>query len=341
MFQLITNRANIAYLTGFTGTAGWVVTGPNMKALFTDARYHIVAKKVLPKGWKVVDTTKGFGVAWQEFVKKNRVRSCEIEGADMTHAFFLSLKKLTPKVKFSDAGKKISSLRMVKLPHEIAAIKKAQEITDRIYVELQKYLKIGVKESDIAWKVEVLAREYGAQDISFPPIIAFGENSAAPHHNSGPRKLKKGDVILIDMGVLYNNYCSDMTRMYFTAPPTNEQRTVYETVRAAQEKAEGFVKAGIKGAAADKVARDHITAAGYGKYFGHSLGHGIGLEVHELPNLSSRYTEKIPEGTIVTVEPGIYLEGKFGVRLEDMVLVTKIGVKNLTGSSKHIQVIDI
>lgn len=341
MFNLITNRANISYLTGFNGTSGWVVTGPRVKALFTDARYHIVAKKVLPKGWTIVDTTNGFKPAWEMFIKKNRVVQCGVEGHDITHEFFNQLKKISPGVKFVDIGNEFSKQRIVKKPEEIAAIKKAQEITDRIFIALRGELIKGVTESAIAWKIECLAREFGAQDISFPAIVAFGENSAAPHHNSGSRKLKKGDVVLIDMGVLYNGYCSDMTRMYFTAEPTAEQKFVYNTVREAQEKAEAFVRDGVTGVSADAIARDVITQAGYGDCFGHSLGHGIGLEVHELPNLSKRYKEKIPAGTVVTVEPGIYLEGKFGVRLEDMVLVKKNGVGMLTESSKEIHIIEV
>lgn len=334
---LVTNKTNIRYLSGFAGTTGYVVLHGTHGFLFTDARYHLLARRVLPSGFRLVDITDGFEHAWKTFLKKYRVKKVGIEGGAINFGFFKYLKRISKGIRLVDSGENIDCRRICKTKKEIAKITKAQQITDKIFALAQRWLHPGLSEKAIAWKIELLAREYGAEDISFPPIVAFNENTASPHHHPTNKKLKRGDLILFDMGVLYHGYCSDMTRMLFTKPPTAEQEKIYLLVKKAQEEAIQKLKAGVTGAAADSFARKVIEAAGFGKKFGHSLGHGVGLEVHELPNVSKKYTKKIPEDSVVTVEPGVYLPGKFGVRLEDMVLVKKNGVRNLTKSPKAIQ----
>lgn len=334
---LVTNKTNIRYLSGFSGTAGSLVIAGKRGWLFTDTRYHLVAKKVLPRGFRLIDVTGGFEKPWRDFLKKKRVNRLGVEGNSMSLQFWKQLKKMSRGVKFVDVGHALDERRIVKKPLEIERITKAQKITDEIFTALKKWLKPDVSEKTIAWKIESLAHDFGADDISFPPIIGINEHSASPHHQNTDRKLKRGDLILIDMGVIYKGYCSDMTRVLFANTPTAEQSAIYQLVLEAQETAIQKLKAGVTGRTADSFARNIIEKAGYGKHFGHSLGHGVGLDIHELPNLSRKYSGKIPAGSVVTAEPGVYLPGKFGVRLEDMVVVGASGVRNLTKSPKAIQ----
>jgi Xaa-Pro aminopeptidase len=296
-----------------------------------------VAKRVLPRGFSLIDTTDGFEKPWRDFLKKYRVRRLGIEGGFVSLRFFKKLKKISKRVRLVDIGEKLSEQRMKKKPSELQYIARAQKITDEIFSILKVWLKPGLSEKAIAWKIENLAHDLGADDISFPPIIGINEHSASPHHQNTNRKLKRGDLILIDMGVIYRGYCSDMTRVLFTKKPTSEQAHIYELVREAQEAGIRGLRPGMTGKKADSLSRTVIKKAGYEKYFGHSLGHGVGLDIHELPNLSQKYPGKIPAGSVVTVEPGIYLPGKFGVRLEDMVVVDRARVRNLTRSPKAIQ----
>lgn len=255
----------------------------------------------------------------------------------MSFRFFKHLVKISKGVKLVDVGESLSERRMIKTPLELKYITRAQKITDEIFSALKSGLKPGLSEKAIAWKIESLAHAFGADDISFPPIIGINEHSASPHHQNTDRKLKRGDMVLIDMGVIYRGYCSDMTRVLFTKTPTAKQSAMYRLVHEAQKSSIAKIRAGMTGQQADRFARSVIEKAGYGKFFGHSLGHGVGLDIHELPNLSQKYSGKIPAGSVVTVEPGIYLPGKFGVRLEDMVVVGKRKVRNLTKSPKAIQ----
>lgn len=333
----VTNKTNIRYFSGFSGTAGYLVLRGRRGFLFTDARYHLVAKAILPAGFMVIDTTDGFEKPWQSFLKKYRVRMLGIEGNDVSLRFLKHLKKISKGVRLVDVGAALSEKRMVKKPLELKYLGRAQKITDEIFSMLKKWLKPGISEKAIAWKIESLAHDLGADDISFPPIIGMNAHSASPHHQNTDRKLKRGGIILIDMGVIYRGYCSDMTRVLFTNTPTTEQEKIYELVKTAQETAEKGLRAGMTGKTADRLSRSIIEKAGYGKFFGHSLGHGVGLDIHELPNLSQKYRRKIPAGSVVTLEPGVYLPGKFGVRLEDMVVVGRTGVRNLTRSPKSIQ----
>lgn len=334
---LVTNKTNIRYFSGFSGTAGWLALGGKRGWLFTDTRYHLVAKAVLPNGFRVIDTTDGFKKPWQAFLKKYRVRMFGIEGNDVSLRFLKHLKKISNGVRLVDVGAALSEKRIVKKPLELKYLSRAQKITDEIFSILKKWLKPGISEKAIAWKIETLAHELGADDISFTPIIGINEHSASPHHQNTDRKLKRGNLILIDMGVIYRGYCSDMTRVLFTKTPTTEQEKIYELVKTAQETAEKGLRGGMTGKTADRLSRSIIEKAGYGKFFGHSLGHGVGLDIHELPNLSQKYRGKIPAGSVVTLEPGVYLPGEFGVRLEDMVVVSRTGVHNLTKSPKAIQ----
>ncbi len=305
--------------------------------LFTDSRYRILAEKTLPRKFKIIDTTDGFEDEWKGFLKKHRVKKIGIEGNYVTLRFLKQLKKFSKEIKFIDVQNELDKKRIIKNRVELTFIKKAQKITEKVFNSLKKSLKSGMSELEIAWRIEVLAHEYGANGMAFHPIVAINENSACPHHKNGNKKLRNGDMLMIDMGMKYRGYCSDMTRMIFTKQPTREQESIYKLVLGAQENAIKNLRAGMSGQKADSFARNVIKKAGFEKQFGHSLGHGVGLDIHELPNLSQKYKEKIPAGSIVTVEPGIYLPGKFGVRIEDMILVGVKNAVNLTKIPKSIQ----
>ncbi len=343
---LITSKSNIDYLSNFTGSSGFMLLTKTKKYLFTDSRYIERAKNTIKKGIDVVDTTKlwknprELKENWQKTLKKHRISILGVEESNLTVTKYKLYKKISGKIKLTDCSNKIEDAREQKTPQEIKLLKKSQSINEKTFLTIKKIIqeslqkKTAITEQEIAWKIKELGNKFGAEDVSFDPIVAFGKNSALPHHSPTNAKLKKGDVVLIDMGMKYQGYCSDMTRTFFTAPPTKEQKEVYETVLKAQQNCIKNLKAGITGKQADHAARQIIENAGYGEFYGHAGGHGIGLDIHESPALSENYTKKIRANTVVTAEPGIYLVDKFGVRIEDMILVTAKGPKNLTKIEK-------
>lgn len=333
----VVSAANIRFLSNFTGTNGSLFLTKKRGFLLTDARYFLAAKAVLPSWISIVDITKDFEKPWKKLLRTYRVRKLGIECSVLPHARFLRLKHWSKSVKMIDVGEKVLSLRIEKNETELRYLQSAQSITDQIFTNLKRWLKPGCSERAIAWKIECLAHNLGAEDISFPPIVGINEHSASPHHKNTDRKLKKGDILLLDFGVIYKGYCSDMTRVLFLRQPSMLEQKIYSLVMEAQETAEKALRSGMEGIEIDKIARDIIKKAGHGKQFGHSLGHGVGLEIHELPNLSEKYKKPIPAKAVVTVEPGIYLPGKFGVRLEDMGVVKKDGFEVFTKSPKAIQ----
>ena len=330
---LITDPANIRYLANFSGTNGTLLLTRKKIFFFTDPRYTRVAKKVLPRGVELLIASP-FSEELTKLLKKLKVRTLWFEAHDVSFQKHKILKKIFPHLK--PGLHFVEQYRMIKTQEELQLIIRSQRINERTFRQVVKALKTGKTEKQVAWEIEKTGRELGADGISFEPIVGFGVSSGSPHHMNTNRKLRKGDMVLLDMGMEYRGYCSDMTRTMFTAKPTRLQEKIYNTVLEAQEAAIKKLKAGMKGSAADKISRDIITKAGYGPQFGHSLGHGIGLEVHELPNLSTIYTKPLPLNTVVTVEPGIYLENSFGVRIEDMVIIRRNKAENITKIPKKI-----
>ncbi|MCC7196957.1 aminopeptidase P family protein [Candidatus Peregrinibacteria bacterium] len=332
----ISNSSNIHYFANFTGTNGQIFVTAKKAFLLTDFRYVRVAQKVLPKVISLIETKKSLAEELNKLIKKEKIQAVYFESTDLSHHRFEALKKnlnakFLPKVMLPE------KFRVIKTPEELKLLTKAQRIAEKVFIEVRKNLKPGKTEEQIAWEIEMLGHEFGADTISFPAIVGFGANSGSPHHQNSNKKLKKGDMVLIDMGMKYQGYCSDMTRMIFTKKPTDLEAKIYNIVLDAQLEAIKHLKAGVKGSTGDAWSRDLIKKAGYGDTFGHSLGHGIGLDVHELPYLSTGFDQPIPEGTVVTVEPGIYLENSFGVRIEDMVLVKRNNVVNLTNIPKRLK----
>ena len=343
--DLITNKANIRYLSNFNLSSGFMLITKGKKYLFTDFRYIERAKSSIKKGITLIDITRVWRNPvelkkhWQDTLKKHHITSLGIEEDDLTIDRFKRYKKMSGKMKYHDLSGKYAKVREIKSAQELKFIEKSQQINEKVFKEVKKIImtsKGPVVEQDMAWKIKELGFKYGAEDVSFDPIVAFGKNSAIPHHEPGNTKLKKNDIVLIDMGMKYKGYCSDMTRTFFTGKPTKHQAEVYNLVLESQLQAIAKIKAGVSGKKADQYSREIIEKAGYGDFYGLAGGHGVGLDIHESPALSSKYTGKIRKGTVITIEPGVYLAGKFGVRVEDMVLVQEKGVKNLSKIPKKI-----
>lgn len=337
---LITSKSNIAYLSNFTGSSGFMLLTKTSKYLFTDFRYIERAKNTIKKGIKIVELGKKPEEPWKKILKKHRIKKLGVEESQLTVARFKHFKKISgPGIKFSDISGEIERIREIKTPKEIELITKSQRINERVLAEIKKIIhrhsaaESHITELGLAWKIKELGNKFGAEDVSFDPIVAFGAHSALPHHSPDKTRLKKGDIVLIDMGMKYQGYCSDMSRMVFTGKPTPKQQEIYNLVLTAQQTAIKSIKAGMTGKKADALSRKIIEKAGYGEKYGHAGGHGIGLDIHEIPSLAEKYTKKLRPNSIITVEPGIYLPGEFGVRIEDMILITKTGNRNLTRAS--------
>lgn len=333
--MLVTDLVNVRYLTGFTGTNGACVCGPDLRLFFTDFRYTERAATEV-EGWEPI-TVEGDWLASIAERLEGRV------GFEDDHMSVRALEKLKEKlgegVEAVAAGGTVERLRRVKDDEELAAIEAASKLADEVWVWSVERGLAGRSERDVARAAEARIRELGG-DPSFPAIVAAGPNGALPHAEPGEREIGSGELVVFDMGAMLDGYCSDGTRTYATGDPGGEAREIYGVVLEAQLAALEAVKAGAKGEEVDAVARKVIDAAGHGKRFGHGLGHGVGLEVHEAPRLSPRADDVLEPGEVVTVEPGIYLPGRLGVRIEDFVVVTEDGYRNLSALPKDLQLVD-
>ncbi len=334
---LISKPQNIYYLCNFAGTNGRLLITPKKAVLITDFRYLRSAKKQMPKGVEIYDQKNG--------LKKllGRFKNLGIEDEYMTHARFLDYKKALKGVRLKPVSGLVEQKRMIKAKDEIKIIRKAVGIANKAFEQFVKTIKIGQSEDEMEWNLFSICRKLGADKFSFTPIISFGKNTADVHHQKEPNKLKKGENVLIDFGIRYQRYMTDMTRVFYTKKPTSVEQKIYTAVLEANQSAIEAVKVGIKLSAVDRAARAVIEKAGYADRFGHSTGHGVGLEVHEDPNVTERSKTVIQPGMLFTIEPGIYLDHLGGVRIEDMVYVNEKGkVEVLTGSvSKELRVLKI
>lgn len=327
---LVSDPYNVRYLCGYIGTNGRLLLTGTKATLITDFRYLRSARKQMPKQVAIFDQKHG--------IKKllGKFKTLGIEQDHLTHAQFKALQKALPKTKLQLAGGLVEELRLIKEPGEIKIMRTACAMADECLKRLVRTIRVGVSEDDLEWNLLRFARELGADGFSFPPIICFGKNTADVHHIKELNRLKKGEAILIDMGISYRGYMTDMTRTFYTRKPSNIEQKIYTTVLEANERAIAAIKVGKKLSDIDKVARDHIRKAGYAKYFGHSTGHGVGLKVHEAPSVSENSEDVVKPGMVFTIEPGIYLNHLGGVRIEDMVYVNERGqVEVLTKFEKH------
>ncbi|MDO4572727.1 MAG: Xaa-Pro peptidase family protein [Clostridia bacterium] len=332
---LITSGVNIRYASGFTSSDGAVLATQDGLWLFTDFRYTIQAREQLFEGYTLVETTASdmYG-AIGETLKKAGVKTLGFERAAMTLVQYDKLAPLAEKlVSFSEA---LGRLRQIKSAEEIASLQKAQAIADRAFEDLLKRVRPGMTERETAAELLYVCSRLGSEGPSFEPIVGSGPNGAMCHAVPSERKLRSGDLVVLDFGCMAEGYCSDMTRTFGIGRIDAELLRVYEIVREAQRLALDGLRAGLSCRALDALARDHIAAKGYGAAFGHSLGHGFGLEIHEPPTASMRSDEVFRPGMTITIEPGIYLEGRGGVRIEDCCVVTEEGCVNFARSTKDL-----
>jgi Xaa-Pro aminopeptidase len=332
---LVTELVNVRYLTGFTGTNGACICGPDTRLFLTDFRYTERAAEEV-EGWETITVSDD----WLAGIASQLRGRFGFEDDHVSVRLLERLKgKLADGVEPVAAGGAVERLRRVKDEAELAAIAAASALADEVWTwSLERGLR-GRSERDVARAAEARIRELGAEP-SFPTIVAAGPNGALPHAEPGERWIESGELVVFDMGAKLDGYCSDGTRTFAVGEPGEEGRAVYETVRAAQAAALEAVAAGVGGEELDRVAREVIGAAGHGERFGHGLGHGVGLEVHEMPRVSPRSDDVLEEGEVVTIEPGIYLPGKLGVRIEDLVVVEQSGHRNLSGLAKDLQLVE-
>lgn len=331
---LVTNMYNIRYLTSFTGSTGLALITKDKAYFITDFRYTEQAKEQAV-GFEIVKNESLIYKEVSRIVEEEKIKNLAFEEEDVSYAVYKQLDELidTKLVALSGVVEKI---REVKSEEEIQVIQKAVEITEKAYDYILGIVKPGVTEIELANKLDFYMRKLGASGVSFDTIVASGVRSAMPHGVASDKEIEKGDMITIDFGCIYNGYVSDMTRTFALGDPGEELKKAYEVVYQANKKVGELAKAGMTGAEVDAIARDYITEQGYGENFGHSTGHGIGLEVHEGPGINSKNKEKLVINNVITNEPGIYLPGIGGIRLEDDLVITKDGNKNLMELSKEL-----
>ncbi len=339
---LVTNETNVYYFSGIRNSEGKILLFKDEVYLLVDFRYSETARNNC-KSCKVFEF-RNLREDIKELMTKHGAKALYIENEDVTLSAYNSYVEY-----FSQFGieimnenalsKAITNLRLIKSEEEIEYIAEAQRITEKAYTEVLNFVKPGVTERKVALELEYLMKQYGASHVSFDLITITGKKTSLPHGVPSDGIIAEGDFFTMDIGALYNGYHSDMTRTVAVKSCSDYQREIYNIVYKAQTTALEAVKAGVKAFDIDKIARDIITEAGYGKEFGHSTGHGVGLYIHEEPYLSTRGEAILSENMVITVEPGIYLEGKFGVRIEDMVLVKENGYRNFATLPKELIIV--
>ena len=327
---LVTSLPNIRYLCGFTGSNGVLLISESKAIFLTDFRYKEQVKKEV-KGAEIKIAQKELFSFLPEvdLLKGKRIKA-GFEEKYLTFQLYQRLKTLLPQVLWVPTENLVESLLVTKDEEEIKKIKKAADISAKVYQEVLQYLRPGVKESDISAELEYRIKRNGGTGSAFEPIVASGLRSAMPHARASSKTLKKGEFVTLDFGASYDGYVCDITRTVVLGNATPRQKKIYNLVLKAQTRAVESARSGMKGFELDKISRDIIKKAGYQKYFGHGLGHGIGLLVHDSPGINTKSQEVLKPGMVITIEPGVYIPGWGGVRIEDDVLITRNGCKILT-----------
>jgi Xaa-Pro aminopeptidase len=318
-----------------------VLITPGENIFITDFRYIEAAREALGGYFRVEENTAARKASAIIHSIIPRARRLGVESDVMSLQWAEAWKKA-----FSDLGNKslklipaeegIRAMRAVKDRAEIAAMRESQRITEKVFTEILPLLRPGVTERDICAEIIYRLIKNGAEKASFDPIVASGPNGSKPHSGTTERAIGQDEFVTLDFGCVYNGYCSDMTRTVAVGSVSGEMREVYEIVLKAQEAGIAAAKAGVLGKEIDAAARAVITEAGYGQYFGHGFGHGLGIEIHEPPNANMTETKPLPAGAVISAEPGIYLPGRFGVRIEDVIRVTETGSENFTSAAKEL-----
>ena len=332
---------NRRYLTGITSSNGMVLICKEKQVFYTDFRYITMARKDIRPGYSVELLEKSFSATLSEALPKS-VKTVYFEDEFLTYKEFRTIADvLSDRFEFVGDEKVLYDLRMIKSEAEIEKIVIAQSFTDKAFSHICDFIASNWRKGDlteqrIATEIDYAMKCAGASNPSFDTIVAAGENGAKPHAVPSSRVIRAGDLITMDFGSIYDGYCSDMTRTVAVDHVSDHQREIYEIVLSAQQNALEHLKAGMTGKEIDALARDVISGKGYAEAFGHSLGHGVGLMIHEAPNFASRYEGIIPVNSVMSVEPGIYLADDCGVRIEDLVVVLEGGCRNITASPKEL-----
>ena len=333
---LLTDEKNRRYVTGFHSTAGAVYVSQKRAVFYTDFRYIEAAKNAI-KNCEVHQIASGetYSSVVNMLCREDRVSSIALEDDCLTYKEYCSWEK-SLHAKAEPQHDLMNILRTVKTDVELERIIKAQRIAEKAFEEILNDIKPGVSEREIAARLTYKMLHYGAENMSFDPIVVSGANSSKPHGVPSDKLIEHGDFVTMDFGCIYEGYCSDMTRTIAVGSVTAEMQTVYDTVLRAQKAGIKIARADVTGREVDAAARDLISSAGYGDCFGHGFGHGVGLYIHEAPNASPAAQKPLPAGSILTAEPGVYLPGRFGVRIEDMLYLTEDGCRNLTEAPKNL-----
>ena len=334
---LLTSRYSRMYAAEFDIAEGYAIVSKDGARYFTDSRYIESAQNNI-HDFEVIDFGRDLFGLLNQAIADFGITTLGFEEAYLTVA---ELDSFTSRLnaKFVPVQERINAFRASKEPWELERMIKAQEITDRAFTEVCGRVREGMTEKELAAELIYCLYKNGGEGLSFDPIVVSGPNTSMPHGVPGDRKLQKGDFITMDFGVIYQGYCSDMTRTVALGYATEKMKKVYQTVLDAQLAGIAVSKAGVSGKAVDAAARDVITAAGYGDFFGHGYGHSLGLEIHENPNCNLRNDGPIPENAVCSAEPGIYLPGKFGVRIEDVVIFEADGCRDITKSPKDLLIL--
>jgi Xaa-Pro aminopeptidase len=331
---LVTHLPNIRYLCGFTGSAGVLLAGPR-PVFFTDGRYTTQARQEV-KGARVVTAKGPVLTAVAEMMQARKLGRVGIEAEHMTLAIRTQLKRLVGGVHLIESRGVVEQLRLIKDTREITLLREAVLLGSRLLNPMLKTIRPGVLETDIAAKLEYAARRAGAEKMSFETIVASGTRSALPHGVASRHAVAARGFVVLDYGVILTGYCSDMTRTVHVGRAGERERACYHAVLEAQLAAVEAVKPGVTAGEVDEAARSTLKRARLAKYFTHSTGHGVGLEIHESPRIAARQQQVLQPGMVITIELGVYIPGRYGVRIEDMVLVTRRGHEVLTPSPKEL-----
>jgi Xaa-Pro aminopeptidase len=340
---LVSHLPNIRYLCGFTGSAGALIVSKQKTVFFTDGRYKQQAHQEV-EGAGIIVAHKPPAIMAAEWLKSNRKKlGVKMLGFDSQHLSFAEHSQLAemlqPNVRLRKAPFFVERTRMVKDADEIGSLLAAIRLGESLFGVAMKTIRPGIAETEVAAEMEYAARRAGAEGMSFETIIASGPRSTLPHGRATIAPIPSPGFVVCDFGIILAGYCSDMTRTVHVGEPTKEARSMYAAVREAQQVAIEATKPGVPVGKIDSAARRVLTRQGFGRYFTHSTGHGVGLEIHEMPRIAARQSEPLLAGMVITIEPGVYVPNIGGVRIEDMVLVTHTGCEVLTRTSKELLVI--
>jgi len=341
-FFLATHLPNVRYLCGFTGSSAVLALAPSGSVLFTDGRYTEQARAEVV-GARVGIVRKSALVAAAEWVRERAGRKKLVAGIESEHltvaARALLVRLLASRLRLRHIAGAVERLRTVKDQEELARMREAAKLGASLFDVALRQVRPGASEAEMAAEMEYAARRAGAEGMSFPTIVAAGPRSALPHAHPSANRAPRRGFVLFDFGVILAGYCSDMTRTVCVGRPTVEARRVYQAVLEAQLAAIAAVRPGVAVGEVDRAARNVLRSAGLARYFTHSTGHGVGLEIHEAPRVAAGQQERLQPGMVITVEPGVYLAKRGGVRIEDMVVVTGSGCEVLTSTSKELIVL--